>query len=171
MLIVVMGVTGAGKSTFGKKLAQRLGLPFFDADDFHPPANKLKMAANQPLGDADRAPWLERLAIEAERWDASGGAVLACSALKRSYRTQLVARVSRARTVLLEVDRAELVRRLEGRRGQHEFIGAFDRILDEQLRSLEPPDDAIVVPSTLSLDEGVERIAQELGGALRSTPS
>lgn len=164
MLIVVMGVTGAGKSTFGKKLAQRLELPFFDADDFHPPANKLKMAANQPLGDADRAPWLERLAIEAERWEVGGGAVLACSALKRSYRTQLLARVSQAHTVLLEVDRAELIRRLEARRGQHEFIGAFDRILDDQLRSLEPPEDAIVVPSSLGIDQAVERVAEQLRG-------
>ena len=162
MLIVVMGVTGAGKSTFGRKLAERLGLPFFDADDFHSPSNKLKMAANQPLADADRAPWLERLAVEAERWEASGGAVLACSALKRSYRAQLLARVSHAHTVLLDVERAELVRRLEARRGQHEFIGAFDRILDEQLQHLEPPDDAIVLPGTLSHDEGVERVARLL---------
>jgi carbohydrate kinase (thermoresistant glucokinase family) len=162
MLIVVMGVTGAGKSTFGKLLAQRLGLPFFDADDFHPPANKRKMAANQPLTDADRAPWLEQLAVEAERWEATGGAVLACSALKRSYRAQLAARVSHARTVLLDVDRAELVRRLEARRGQHEFIGAFDRILDDQLQTLEPPEDAIVVPGTLPHAEGVELVAQRL---------
>ncbi len=164
MLIVVMGVTGAGKSTFGKKLATRLSLPFFDADDFHPSANKLKMAANQPLADEDRAPWLDHLAAEAERWQASGGAVLACSALKRSYRARLLARVARAHTVLLDVERAELVRRLEARRGQHEFIGAFDRILDEQLSNLEPPDDAIVLPGSLSFDEGVERVARLLAG-------
>jgi Ca-activated chloride channel family protein len=167
MLIVVMGVTGAGKSLLGKKLAMRLGLPFFDADDFHPPSNKLKMAANQPLADADRAPWLERLAVEVERWEASGGAVLACSALKRSYRAQLLARVSHVHTVLLDVERPELVRRLEARRGQHEFIAAFDRILDEQLQDLEPPDDAIVLPGTISPDEGVERVARLLLGSAK----
>jgi carbohydrate kinase (thermoresistant glucokinase family) len=171
MFIVVMGVTGAGKSTLGAKLAQRVALPFFDADDFHPPSNKQKMAANEPLSDADRAPWLERLAGEAARWEASGGAVLACSALKHSYRTRLLARVRSARVVYIDVARAELVRRLEARRGRHEFIGSFDRILDEQLRELEPPDDAIVLPGHIGHDEGAERVARLLlrSGALRGT--
>jgi carbohydrate kinase (thermoresistant glucokinase family) len=158
VLIVVMGVTGSGKSTLGRKLAARLSLPFFDADDFHPPANKRKMAANIALDDADREPWLRRLASEAAAWEASGGAVLACSALKQTYRAQLLAQVSTSCTVHLDVDRAELVRRLEARRGQHEFIASFDRILDEQLRALEPPDDAIVLAGDIDTDEAVERI-------------
>jgi 6-phosphogluconate dehydrogenase/gluconokinase len=162
MLIVVMGVTGAGKSTFGRLLAERLGLRFFDADDFHPQANKLKMAADQPLTDEDRAPWLERLANEAAAWEAEGGAVLACSALKGRYRAQLLSRVRDARFVHIDVERAELQRRLEGRRGQHEFIGSFTRILDEQLRDLEVPEDALVLPGSLSHAEGVERVAQTL---------
>jgi carbohydrate kinase (thermoresistant glucokinase family) len=162
MLIVVMGVTGAGKSTLGTKLAARLGLRFFDADDFHPASNKLKMSGNLALNDADREPWLDRLALEAASWEASGGAVLACSALKRSYRARLLSRVSSAITVYLDVDRAELVRRLEARRGQHEFIASFDRILEEQLRDLEPPDDAIVLSGNLQHDEAVERIARLL---------
>ncbi|MES1188877.1 MAG: gluconokinase, GntK/IdnK-type [Myxococcales bacterium] len=162
MLIVVMGVTGAGKSTFGQQLAERIGLPFFDADDFHPPANKLKMAADQPLNDADRAPWLERLANEAVGWEAAGGAVLACSALKRRYRERLLSGVRRGRIVYIEVERVELQRRLEARRGQHEFIGSFTRILDEQFRDLEKPDDAIVVSGDLPPSEGVERVARQL---------
>jgi carbohydrate kinase (thermoresistant glucokinase family) len=162
MLIVVMGVTGAGKSTLGKRLADRLKLPFFDADDFHPAANKLKMAADEPLTDADRAPWLERLAMEAGAWEAGGGAVLACSALKRSYRELLTSNVSRAYFVHIDVERAELQRRLEARRGQHEFIKSFDQILNDQLRVLEVPDDAIVLPGSLSHDEGVERVVQML---------
>jgi len=162
MLIVVMGVTGAGKSTFGERLAERIGLTFYDADDFHPPANKLKMAADQPLNDADRAPWLERLANEAVGWEAAGGAVLACSALKRSYRERLLSGVRRGRIVYIEVERAELQRRLEARRGHHEFIGSFTRILDEQFRDLEKPDDAIVVSGDLALGEGVERVARQL---------
>jgi carbohydrate kinase (thermoresistant glucokinase family) len=161
MLIVVMGVMGAGKSTFGRRLAARLELPFFDADDFHPLTNKLKMAANSALNDADRQPWLQRLAVEAAGWEANGGAVLACSALKKSYRDQLFAGVSSTRTIHLDVERAELVRRLEARRGQHEFIASFDRLLDEQLRDLEPPDDAIVVGG--SIDQGaIERVARFL---------
>jgi len=162
MLIVVMGVTGAGKSTLGRLLAERLGLRFFDADDFHPPANKLKMAADQPLTDEDRAPWLERLANEAAAWEAEGGAVLACSALKSRYRALLLSRVRDARFVHIDVERAELQRRLEGRRGQHEFIGSFTRILDEQLRDLEVPADALVLPAGISHTDGVERVAQSL---------
>jgi len=161
-LIVVMGVTGAGKSTLGKLLAERLGLRFFDADDFHPLANKLKMAADQPLTDEDRAPWLERLANEAAAWEAAGGAVLACSALKGRYRAQLLSRVPDARFVHIDVERAELQRRLEGRRGQHEFIGSFTHILDEQLRDLEVPADALVLPAGISHEEGVELVARSL---------
>lgn len=162
MLIVVMGVTGAGKSTLGRLLAARLGLRFFDADDFHPPENKQKMAADVPLSDADRAPWLERLANEAANWEANGGAVLACSALKGKYRALLLSKVQHARFVHIDVERAELQRRLDGRRGQHEFIGSFTRILDEQLRDLEVPDDALVLPGSIGHAEGVERVAETL---------
>jgi carbohydrate kinase (thermoresistant glucokinase family) len=171
MLIVVMGVTGAGKSTFGKQLAQRIGLPFFDADDFHPASNKSKMAADVPLNDTDRAPWLERLANEAAGWEAAGGAVLACSALKQSYRTLLLSRVGCGRIVYLAVERAELQRRLEARRGQHEFIGSFDRILDEQFRDLEEPEDAIVLRGNDDVDQGVERVARQLQDEAGGSPS
>jgi carbohydrate kinase (thermoresistant glucokinase family) len=162
MLIVVMGVTGAGKSTVGRLLAERLGLRFFDADDFHPPANKLKMAADIPLGDADRAPWLEHMANEAVAWEASGGAVLACSALKAKYRALLGSKVTGARFVYIDVERAELERRLQARRGQHEFIGSFARILDQQFRDLEVPDDAVVLPGSLGPAEAVELAAARL---------
>jgi gluconokinase len=88
MLIVVMGVSGSGKSTVGAALAQRLGVPFADADDFHPPANIAKMKAGTPLNDGDRYPWLEAIG----GWLADhcgGGGVMSCSALKRKYRDQL----------------------------------------------------------------------------------
>ena len=87
--IVVMGVSGSGKSTVGAALAQRLRVPFADADDFHPPANIAKMTAGQPLDDEDRYPWLEAIGQWlAERCD-DGGGVMSCSALKRKYRDQL----------------------------------------------------------------------------------
>jgi carbohydrate kinase (thermoresistant glucokinase family) len=162
MLILVMGVTGTGKSTLAKHLAERLGLPYFDADDFHPASNKQKMAANVPLTDEDRQPWLERLAAEAESWERQGGAVLACSALKQRYRALLFSRVEQGRVVYLDVERAELERRLQVRRGSHEFIGSFDRILEGQFRDLEPPENAIVVPGRLDHDAGVELVVQEL---------
>jgi gluconate kinase len=82
--------------------------------------------------------------------------------LKRSYRERLFARVPAAHTVYLDVERAELVRRLEARRGQHEFIAAFDRLLDEQLRELEPPADALVVPGGVDPEDAVARAARML---------
>jgi len=90
VVVVVMGVSGCGKSTVGRLLAARLGLPFLDADEYHPPENVAKMAAGVPLEDADRWPWLERLNAELAAADRSGpGAVLACSALKAAYRDVL----------------------------------------------------------------------------------
>src|SRR3954462_13690936 len=90
MFVLVMGVTGSGKSTLGKLLADRLGLPFHDADDYHPPENRAKMAADIPLDEEDRRPWLALLAQLAVGWQAAGGAVLACSALKQAYRELLL---------------------------------------------------------------------------------
>jgi carbohydrate kinase (thermoresistant glucokinase family) len=162
MLILVMGVTGAGKTTVGERLAARLGLPFYDADDFPPLENRQKMAANQALDDSDRRPWLERLARLALEWEQQGGAVLACSALKRSYRELLFQRVAAHRTVYLEISRAEVSARLDRRRGQHAFIRDYDRVLSGQYADLEPPSEAIVVSAELGPDEIVERAAQAL---------
>jgi len=162
MLILVMGVTGSGKSTLGKRLAVRLGLPFHDADDFHPETNKRKMAANQPLSDDDRAPWLERLARDSVAWAESGGAVLACSALKRKYREVLLGRAPRSRIVYLDLPRAELVERLDARKGKHGIIQDYDRVLDGQFRDLEPPADAIVLAGRITTEESVERAARIL---------
>ncbi|MFO7177116.1 MAG: gluconokinase, GntK/IdnK-type [Pseudomonadota bacterium] len=162
MLILVMGVTGAGKSTVGRALATRLGLPFYDADDFHPPENRRKMAANVPLDDADRRPWLERLANEASTWERTGGAVLACSALKRAYRDLLFSRVTDARIVFLEIAREDVAARLERRKGQHAIIGEYDRVLAGQFRDLEAPDEAIRVSALLAPAEIVERVVAHL---------
>jgi carbohydrate kinase (thermoresistant glucokinase family) len=162
MLIVVMGVTGAGKTTVGKALAERLGLPFFDADDFHPPENRAKMARNEALADADRWPWLETMASSVPRWEATGGAVLACSALKQAYRDVLLKHASSSRLVYLRLSSDEVGPRLEKRRGAHAFVGEFDRLLAGQFRDLEEPRDALVEPGYLAPSELVERVRRRL---------
>ncbi|HLV65943.1 MAG TPA: gluconokinase, GntK/IdnK-type [Polyangiaceae bacterium] len=174
MLILVMGVTGAGKSTVGRALAARLGLPFYDADDFHPLENRQKMAANIPLDDADRRPWLELLAKKACGWERAGGAVLACSALKQAYRDLLFAKVGELRIVFLEITREHVSARLERRKGQHAIIRDYDRVLAGQFGDLEPPAAAFRVSALLEPVEIVERIVRHLGregivprGALR----
>jgi carbohydrate kinase (thermoresistant glucokinase family) len=152
-----MGITGSGKSTVGELLAARLGLAFHDADAYHPPENRAKMAADIALDDADRSPWLSQLAELAQGWEAGGGAVLACSALKRAYREVLMQGVRASRIVYLELSRAEAERRLELRRGQHAIVRDFKRILDGQYRDLEPPTDALTVSAALSPEAIVER--------------
>jgi len=162
MFVIVMGVTGSGKSTVAELLAARLGLQFHDADDYHSPENRAKMAANVALDDADRWPWLEHLAALALSWEAQGGAVLACSALKQAHRETLVQHVPQQCVVYLQLPRAVAERRLEKRRGQHEFVRDFDRLLDGQYRDLEPPSDAISVSAELSPEAIVEHIVSVL---------
>ena len=129
--VVVMGVSGAGKSTVGALLAHRLGLPYADGDDFHSQANKQKLSSGVPLDDRDRAPWL----AEVGAWlAAQGAAVVACSALKRSYRAQLLAAAPRAQFVYLRGERALLERRVKAR--THHFMPVS--LLDSQLATLEP---------------------------------
>ena len=159
MFVLVMGITGSGKSTSGRLLAARLGLPFHDADDYYPPENRAKMAADIPLGDADRWPWLARLAQLAGSWQSQGGAVLACSALKQAYRDVLFEHVRAPRVLYLELSRAAAERRLEQRRGQHLIVGDFARLLDGQYRDLEPPTDALRVSAELEPQAIVEQAA------------
>ena len=157
MFIIVMGVTGCGKSTVGQLLAHRLALPFYDADAYHSPENREKMARDMPLSDADRWPWLGHLSALALSWQRQGGAVLACSALKQAYRDVLVRHVADARIVYLELSRPAAERRLEGRRGQHEFVSQFAQLLAGQYRDLEPPTEAITLDAELAAPEIVER--------------
>lgn len=86
MVIIIMGVSGSGKTTIGKALAKRLNVKFYDGDDFHPQINIHKMSKGIPLNDQDRLPWLEIIAANTKKWETLGGAVIACSALKESYR-------------------------------------------------------------------------------------
>jgi gluconokinase len=141
MIVVVMGVCGCGKSTVGKALADELGWPFHDADDFHPAANVAKMAAGEPLTDDDRWPWLDRLAAEMRAAQAGGGnAVLACSALKQAYRDR-IATAGNVRFVHLAGDVDTIAGRLAARR--HRYMPAT--LLASQFAALEPPRDAITV--------------------------
>ncbi|MDK2971644.1 MAG: gluconokinase [Candidatus Sumerlaeota bacterium] len=146
MIVLVMGVSGCGKTTAGRAIAEELGLPFYDADDFHPAANREKMGRNEPLGDEDRWPWLRLLAERMREWDARGGAVLACSALKQSYRDVLATGADRVAVVHLIAPKSVVAARLESRKGTHVIVRDYDRFLEGQFRDLEEPADAIRVP-------------------------
>src|SRR5215472_138015 len=118
MIIVVMGVSGVGKTTIGVRLAERLGVPFVEGDSFHPPANIAKMSSGVPLDDADRLPWLEALAAELDRARRTGGGiVLVCSALRRSYRDILRDGHDDVVFLLLAGDKTLIGERLASRRG------------------------------------------------------
>ena len=160
--IVVMGVAGAGKTTVGEALARSIDWPFRDADEFHPPANIEKMSHGIPLTDADRAPWLEKLCeFLAGTIERDERVVLACSALKESYRTALVPRDAApdaVRFVFLDVPADVLRQRLLSRH-DHYFKAA---LLDSQLATLEKPADALVVNGTLSPDVLVDTIREAL---------
>ena len=149
-----MGVTGCGKSTVGAALAQRLGLRFVDADDFHPPGNVAKMAAGTPLTDEDRWPWLDRLASELRAIEDSGGsAVLACSALKEAYRARIVM-AGDVRFVHLVGDQATIASRLAERK--HRYMPPS--LLASQFATLERPANAVEIDVRLPVDRQVDDI-------------
>ena len=136
MIVIVAGVSGSGKTTVGALLAGRLGWRFADGDDLHPAANVAKMRAGIPLTDADREPWLRAIAAWMdERIGRGEDAVLACSALRRSYRDELLDGRPAARMVFLAPDREVLARRLATRHG-HFFP---EQLLGIQFDALEPP--------------------------------
>lgn len=132
-LVVVMGVSGSGKTTIGAALAQRLRVPFADADDFHPQANIDKMSAGIPLTDDDRAPWLATIAAWLREHATSGG-VTSCSALKRSYRDVLAAAAPQVFFVHLHGDPEVIAARVAGRPGH--FMPAA--LVESQFATLEP---------------------------------
>ena len=147
MVLIIMGVTGSGKTTVGMQLAGTLGWPFHDADDFHPPANKAKMNAGIPLTDEDRWPWLRALRAVIEQSLAQGtSAVVTCSALKRAYRAVLSDGLDGVKYIHLTGDKAVVAARLADRRGH--FMNPA--LLDSQVSTLEPPLDALDVDVALT---------------------
>jgi gluconokinase len=160
MIIVVMGVTGAGKTTVGSLLARQLGWDFVDADEFHPESNLAKMRRGIPLNDDDRRPWLERLRAEIARQDAAGrDLVLACSALKKDYRKILLEGAPAVKFVYLKGSAKQIAERLKARRGH--FAGGA--ILAGQFADLEEPDNAVVVDIAGAPGEIVREIREKLG--------
>src|ERR671919_2771850 len=142
MVVVLMGVSGVGKTEVGTRLARALGGEFAEGDDYHPPANVEKMRSGVPLDDADREPWLETMSREIGAWlDAGRTVVLACSALKQRYRDVLKAGRPGVVFVHLEGDPALIRKRLDHRRGH--YMPAS--LLESQLAALEEPADAITV--------------------------
>ncbi|MDY7225933.1 gluconokinase [Hyalangium rubrum] len=155
MVIILMGVAGAGKTTLGKRLAEALGWRFLEGDDFHPPENVAKMASGVPLTDVDRAPWLERLrGLIAEAVTRGEDLVVACSGLRRSYRLLLTVDPSRVRWVYLSAPREEIARRLKLRQGH--FMPPS--LLDSQFETLEAPEDALEVDVAREPEEVVAAI-------------
>lgn len=159
MVIVVMGVTGAGKTTVGRLLAAQLGWAFFDADDFHPKPNVEKMRAGQPLTDADRAPWLAAVRVLiADCLRQGRNAVIACSALKASYRARLQVDPNRVAFVFLTGDPDLLRARLRARQGH--FMPAA--LLDSQISLLEEPPEGVRVNIALLPGEIVAKVRETL---------
>lgn len=160
MVILVMGVSGSGKTTVGTMLAADLGWPYYDADDFHPPANVAKMARGEPLTDADRAPWLDALRRLIEAWLATGeSAILGCSALKDTYRDRLLDDHPAVHVVYLKGDFATIQKRMSYRQGH--FMKAA--MLESQFAALEEPEGALVVDIRQTPEEIVAAIKRGLG--------
>jgi gluconokinase len=161
--VVVMGVSGSGKTTVGEALAVALGWRFVEGDAFHPPANVAKMSAGIPLDDADREPWLRALAAEIARDEAAGrSSVIGCSSLKRAYRDILRSGAPRVRFLHVHGDTEILAERVSHRPG-HFFPAA---LLESQLAALEPlaaDEDGVVVDLALPVEAQVAAALDGLG--------
>jgi gluconokinase len=161
--LVLMGVSGSGKSTIANKLAERLRWAFEDGDRFHPAGNVAKMSAGQPLTDEDRWPWLQAISDEIDRACRAGQRlVIACSALKRAYRDILVHGRNDVRIVYLKGAQELIASRLALRKGHFMPPG----LLDSQFKTLEPPD-RDENPLTVSIDASVETIVDDIVRQLR----
>ena len=160
MIVIVMGVSGVGKTTIGTRLASLLGWRFMDADEHHPAENVVKMTGGTPLTDDDRWPWLDRLnALLREKEALGESAVLACSALREAYRQRLTNGLRSARIVFLHGDENLLRARLAQR--QHRYMPAS--LLSSQFATLEPPADALRIVVSGTPESCVDAVASGLG--------
>jgi gluconokinase len=165
--LIVMGVSGSGKSTIADKLAGQLSWTFEDGDKFHPASNVAKMSAGRPLTDEDRWPWLQAIADEIDRVCKAGQhAVIACSALKRAYRDILVHGRTDVRMVFLKGTQELIASRLAQRKGHFMPPG----LLASQFNTLEPPDGS-ENPITVSIDASVDAIVDDIVRQLNLTPA
>jgi len=159
MFIIIMGVSGSGKTTIGKALAKSLGYSFYDGDDFHPPANVAKMAKGIPLTDEDRAGWLQEMAAVIAKGLVRGeDGVIACSALKEKYREVLRVDPRQVRLVYLKGSYETIKTRMKKRQGH--FMNAA--LLQSQYETLEEPGDALVVDVSRTPEEIVQNILLNL---------
>ncbi len=159
MVVVIMGVSGVGKTTVGRALAKRLEWTFWEGDDFHPKANVDRMASGIPLSDADRLPWLERIRDRlGEACASNASVVLSCSALKDTYRCLLSDVPCDVRFVLLRASFDTIRERMVHRKGH--FMPP--ELLQSQFQALEEPADALVVDAVLPTDEITTRIIDSL---------
>jgi gluconokinase len=155
VIVIVMGVSGSGKSYVAGKLAEATGWPFAEGDDYHSAANKAKMSAGIPLTDADRGPWLDTLHDLMAAWHAEGKCgILTCSALKETYRDRLVASLPKARFVWLDPPRTVLAERMAHRPGH--FMPPA--LLDSQLATLEPPKGVLRLDGSEPIEQTIQTI-------------
>ena len=165
--LIVMGVSGSGKSTIAARLAERLNWIYEDGDRFHPASNVAKMSAGVPLTDQDRWPWLQAIADEIDRVCKAGErAVIACSALKHAYRDVLVHGRKDVRIVFLRGTQALIAERLALRKDHFMPPG----LLDSQFKTLEPPEKS-EHPVTVSIDASVETIVDDIVHQLNPGPA
>jgi gluconokinase len=160
VIVILMGVAGAGKTAIGRRLAGELGVGFHDADDFHSPANVDKMRRGLPLDDADRAPWILALSMAMDTWRRAGeDAVLACSALRAAHRDVLLGDRTDTHLVHLVVPPEVARARVSRRRGHYMKQG----MIDSQFQALEPPEGALSIDATAPPDAIVARIRAAIG--------
>ena len=155
MIVIVMGVSGSGKTTIGKALAEKKNIPFYDADDFHPPDNISKMASGTPLTDEDREPWLKLLSAKLVEW---GDAVLACSALKEAYRERLTELTDQVYWVYLKGSKEAILKRMEERKGHYMKAP----MLDSQFDTLEEPTYGLHISIEKKPDEIIADLCEKL---------